>query len=120
MKCLSCGSDKSVKNGHHHGKQRYKCKGCGYQYTQDQPRGKDAETKHLAIILYLNGLSFRAIAKIVKVSHKSVYDWVHSFGLQTYEKPKPTGAVVVELDEMWHFIHAKKTNSGYGKQSAFL
>ena len=54
----------------------------------EQPKGKDAETKCLAIILYVNGLSFRAIAKIVKVSHKAVHDWVKSFGLETYEKPK--------------------------------
>ena len=78
------------------------------------------ETKCLAIILYVNGLSFRAIAKIVKVSHKAVYDWVKAFGLETYEKPKPTGPVVVELDEMWHFLNAKKTSIGYGRHIVAL
>ena len=120
MKCTSCGSTNSVKNGNHHDKQRYKCKECGYQYTQKQPRGKDIETKCLAIILYVNGLSFRAIANIVKVSHKAVYDWVQHFGLQTYDKPKPTGPVVVELDEMWHFINEKKTSSGSGRHIVAL
>ena len=120
MKCRKCGSQESVKNGKHLGRQRYKCKGCGFQFTQEQPRGKDVETKCLSIILYVNGLSFRAIAKIVKVSHKAVYDWVKAFGLETYEKPTPVGPVVVELDEMWHYLHAKKTNTGYGKRIVAL
>jgi transposase-like protein len=120
MKCRKCGSDKSVKNGNHHGRQRYKCKDCGFQYTQEQARGKDVETKCLSIILYVNGLSFRAIAKIVKVSHKAVYDWVKAFGMDTYEKPRPSGQVVIELDEMWHFLNAKKTNSGSGKHIVAL
>ena len=120
MKCRICGSEKNVKNGHHLGKQRFKCKECGFQFTQEHPKGKDAETKCLAIILYLNGLSFRSIARIVKVSHKAVYDWVLLFGLQTYERPKPSGSVMVELDEMWHFINSKKTNSGYGRHIVAL
>ena len=120
MKCRMCGSDESVKNGHHHGRQRYKCKQCGFQFTKDKPNGKDAETKCLAVILYLNGLSYRAIAKIVKVSPKAVQNWVLLFGLQTYQKPKPSGTVAVELDEMWHFINSKKTSSGYGKHIVAL
>ena len=120
MKCRKCGSEKSVKNGQHLGRQRYKCKGCGFQYTQEQSKGKDVETKCLSSILYVNGLSFRAIAKIVKVSHKAVHDWVKSFGLETYEKPKPSGDVVIELDEMWHFLNRKKTNSGSGRHIVAL
>ena len=120
MNCPKCSSQKSVKNGHHLGRQRYKCKECGCQFTLSQPKGKPVETKCLAIILYVNGLSFRAIARIVKVSPKAVYDWVKSFGLESYEKPKPRGDIVVELDEMWHFINAKKTNFGFGKHFVAL
>jgi transposase len=108
MKCPKCGSEHSVKSGNHHGRQRYKCKECGCQYTLEKPRGKDIEQKCLAVILYINGLSYRSIAKIVKVSHKSVYNWVKAFAVETYEKPKPQGEVVIELDEMWHFIGSKK------------
>ena len=120
MTCIKCSSEHSVKNGKHHGRQRYRCKGCGYQFTTDRPRGTDPEKKSLAIILYINGLSFRAIANIVKVSHKAVYDWVRSFAIETYDKPKPQGDIMVELDEMWHFIKAKKTNFGFGKHIVVL
>ena len=120
MKCRRCLSEKSVKNGHHLGRQRYKCKECGFQFTREDSKGKEVETKCLAIILYVNGLSFRAIAKIVKVSHKAVYDWVKKFGIETYTKPRPSGEVVIELDEMWHFLNAKKTSCGYGKHIVVL
>jgi len=118
--CPKCKSSHSVKNGHHHGKQRYKCRTCNCQFTKEQPRGKNTKTKHWAILLYVNGLSFRAIAKLVGVSHKAVYDWVRAFGLATYEKPIPQGEVVVELDELWHFLKFKKTSSGSGKPIAAL
>ena len=35
------------------------------QFTKEQPRGKNVKTKHWAILLYVNGLSFRVIAKLV-------------------------------------------------------
>ena len=120
MKCSKCSSEKLVKNGKHHGRQRHKCKECGYQLTLEKPRGMDVAKKCLAIILCVNGLSFRSIAKIILVSHKSVYDWVKSFGLETYEKPVPQGDVVIELDEMWHFLTSKKTSFGSGKHFVVL
>jgi hypothetical protein len=76
--------------------------------------------KCLAIILYVTGLSLRAIASIVNVSPKAVLDWVRTFGAATYEKPTPKGEVIIELDEMWHFLTSKKTSSGSGKRIVVL
>jgi hypothetical protein len=40
MRCPECRHSKSVKNGHARGKQRWICKGCGYQFVEDpQPVG---------------------------------------------------------------------------------
>jgi len=61
------------------------------------------------------GLSFNAIARIYNVATSTVMRWVRSFAEKTYEKPEPGQAVIVELDEMWHYLHSKKTNSGSGK-----
>ena len=59
--------------------------------------------------LYAHRLSFRAIAKFLNVSDRSIFVWVKKFAENNYTKPVPTGdSVVVELDEMWHFIHSKK------------
>lgn len=30
------------------------------------------------------------------------------FAEKTYEKSEPREAVIVELDEMWHYLHSKK------------
>ncbi|MDR0374089.1 MAG: helix-turn-helix domain-containing protein [Nitrososphaerota archaeon] len=89
------------------------------QFTKEQPRGKSTKIKQWAILLYVNGLSFRAIAKLVGVSHKAVYDWVRAFSLAAYEKPTPQGDIVVELDELGHFLKFKKTSSGSGKPAAY-
>ena len=32
-----------------------------------------------------------------------------------YEKPAPGDAIIVELDEMWHYLGSKKTSYGSGK-----
>ena len=115
MTCAKCGSQASVKNGRHLGVQRWKCKDCGYQYTREQPRGRPAREKRLAVALYLQGLSMNAIGKLLKVSTPSVLRWVRSLAEAAYTKPAPATAAVVELDEMWHFLTSKKTNAGSGR-----
>ena len=66
-------------------------------------------------MLYTIGLSFNTIARIFRVAASTVMRWVREFAEKTYEKPKPGQAVIVELDEMWHYLHSKKTNFGFGK-----
>ena len=72
--------------------------------------------KATAIMLYTLGLSMNAIAKILHVSTPAVFYWIKDFAQKTCQKPKPSSAIVVELDEMWHFLNLKKTNFGYGKR----
>ena len=67
------------------------------------------------------GLSMRAIAGFAGVSPPTVLYWVRNFALKVYEKPEPpSNAVVIELDEMWHFLGSKKNKSGYGKPIAAI
>jgi transposase len=113
--CPKCGSAKTVKNGCHLGRQRYRCKECGFQFTRTTPRGRPASEKATAVLLYTLGLSLNSIARMFKVSTPAVLRWVRLFAEKVYEKPEPGHAVVVELDEMWHYLRSKKTNSGYGR-----
>ena len=63
----------------------------------------------------------RTIAKIVKTDVHAVYRWIRKFAEENYEKPEPKSeAVIIELDEMWHFIKNKKTSSGYGRLIAAI
>lgn len=65
--------------------------------------------------LYTLGLSIRAIARLIEVSPSAVLKWMKAFARTHYEKPAPDDAILVELDEMWHYLKSKKTSYGYGK-----
>ena len=114
--CKKCGSTNAVKAGFLNGNQRYKCKDCGCQFQPNRTKGRPESVKRLAILLYMCGLSMRTISKIVKTDLHAVYRWIRAFAESNYEKPQPPSSeVVVELDEMWHYINVKKTNVGYGR-----
>ena len=116
MKCLKCGSEAIVKNGFMKGLQRYKCKNCSYQFTQETPRGKPLKDKVLALTLYLSGLSMNMTGQIVGVSAQSVMRWIKMFYDKYAEMPLPEGTVQeVEIDEMHHYLSKKNTSFGSGK-----
>ena len=52
-------------------------------------------------------MSLNAIGKHLNVSAQSILNWVRNFATDNYEKPEPGEAIVVELDELWHFIESK-------------
>ena len=106
----------NVKAGFVKTEQRYKCKKCGCQFVPTRNKGRSKEEKLMAVWLYSHGLSFRAIAKLLKVSARSVFVWLKQFAENNNSKPVPQNkSVIVELDEMWHFLHSKKDKSGFGK-----
>jgi transposase len=110
MKCRYCGGENCVKNGHHRGSQRYKCKDCGCQFNEELKRASQG-LREQGILLYMLGLSMRFIADFAGVSASTVLYWVRNFALKVYEKPRPkSDAVVIELDEMWHYLNSKKTS----------
>jgi Transposase and inactivated derivatives len=116
MECTKCGSEKVNRSGFVKGEQRYKCKDCGRQFVPTRRRGRSETEKLTAVLLYINGLSLRTIGRLLNVSAAGVLKWVRQYAIENYEKPRPNeNAVVVELDEMWHYLHAKKTSSGYGR-----
>ena len=110
-----------VKNGFMRGKQRYRCKACGLNFTDTPPRGMPLRVKLEAVLLYLSGLSMNRTAKLLGVSTPSVQAWIERFAEVYAQKPEPEGrAVVVELDEMWHFLKKDRTNSGSGRLGIVL
>ena len=111
MSCPRCQHPRFVKNGFINAKQRYKCKQCAYQWTTEKThRGRPFAEKALAVFLYCHGLSMNAIAKILHASPSTILDWIRNFGNEHAKSPEPqeTGAVVLELDEMWHYLKKKK------------
>ena len=118
-KCKKYQSREYTKAGFVKGEQRYKCKKCGCQFVPTRQKGRSEEEKLMTVRLYAHGSSFRAIGKFLNVRARSVFVWVKKFAENNYTKPIPTDdSVIIELDEMWHFIHSKKDQYGYGKPIA--
>ena len=119
--CKKCESENYVKAGFIKGEQRYLCKDCGCKFVPTRQKGKSKQVKLTAVWLYCHGLSFRTIAKFFNVNVRSVFMWVKAFAKLNYVKPVPTSdGVVVELDEMRHYLHSKKLKSGYGRLIAVI
>lgn len=115
--CPKCSSTKYVKNGKLKNIQRYLCKKCGYNFTVNK-LGKRIEKRLvvLALQLYLEGLGFRAIERVLGVSHVSVINWVKQYG-KNLDYLKLQGgnkdAKIIEIDEICTYLQ-KKTMCRYG------
>src|SRR3954469_21423946 len=121
LRCKGCGSGEHVKNGLMKGLQRYRCKACGLNFTDTPPRGMPLRVKVTAVLLYLSGPSMNRTAKLLGVSTPSVMTWIEQFAKVYAQKPEPEGrAVVVELDEMWHYLKKSPTSSGSGRLGIVL
>jgi len=113
LACPKCSHSVATKSGIVNHRQRWKCKACGYHYTVAS-RGFPKEVKRQALELYLEGLGFRSIGRILKVSHVSVYNWIRTFGEKLNEIKSDKKVKVVEIDEMHSYIGQKKTIVGSG------
>lgn len=71
-RCPKCGNEDYVKNGYNRGRQRYRCRNCGCNYTKSEKPGYPLSIKRKAIQYYLEGIGFRQIERVLVVSHVSV------------------------------------------------
>ena len=116
LSCKRCGSASFVKNGFVRGIQRYRCRACGCNFTATAKRGRSEATRALAVLLYSFGkASFRWLGKLLNVSAVSTYKWVRQAAESLPEPEIREEIREMELDEFWHFLHAKKTSVGFGK-----
>ena len=69
-----------------------------------------------AVLFYsLVKASFRFLAKLFDVSPATTYQWVRKTA-ETLGDPVVSAEVKeIEIDEMWHFLHSKKTKDGSSK-----
>jgi transposase len=111
--CPSCNAEGCTKDGIVKGKQRYKCKLCGYRHTV-KFLGISPEIKRQALQLYLEGLGFRSIGRFLNCSHVAVYNWIKAHGESIEPLRSEKEIEIVELDEMHTYIGSKKTIAGSG------
>jgi transposase-like protein len=115
MRCPHCqATERQVKAGKTgSGSQRIKCHQCGRRYTpQPKVHGYPDEMRLQAVKLYIEGMNFRRIGRLLGVDHKTVMWWVraHSDG-RPEQPPLPAEVEVVEEDELYTFVSQKKTKS---------
>ena len=98
--CPKCHSEDFVKSGIIKDRQRFKCKSCSYYFTV-QKLGKRIEGEYVvkALQLYLEGISFREIERILNVSHVSVMNWVKSYNVK---RPKTISNVQPQVQVLEH------------------
>jgi transposase len=75
-KCKNCHSLNTVKSGKVHGKQRYKCKDCGFNFVEGD--GKTNEKiialKALCVVFYsLGKASYNMLGKIFGRNRSLIY-----------------------------------------------
>src|SRR5512135_228520 len=113
LQCPYCGCNRLINNGSTRGVPKWKCKTCGRQTSlRGRPAATDPEPqkKHVeAVLLYLSGRSLNAIAFLKSVVASTVLNWVRQFARQWAAKPnpRPEGVIIMELDEIWHFVGHK-------------
>jgi transposase len=111
LACKKCSSFRYVKNGIVAGKQRSKCKDCGYNFREGDNRTNEKIIAKQALCILFYSVakgSFRMLGRILNVDHTMVYRWIRKFGESLPEPAVPGDITEMEFDEMWHFLRKKK------------
>ena len=116
LSCPKCQNNHIIKSGIINNKQRYLCKNCNYFFTVNKI-GKKIDYYYVtkALQLYLEGLSFREIERIIGVSHVTISNWVKSFNVKkpSHTDYHPTYKIFNHL-ELVEYLKNKELLSGAG------
>jgi len=116
--CKNCRSEKVIKNGKVRGKQRFKCKTCGYNFVVGDERTNEKITALKALVVLIYSLakgSYGMLGKIFDRNRSLIYRWIKEAGLSIDEPFIDSEIKEIEFDEMWHFIGEKNENFGSSK-----
>ena len=104
--CPKCQSEELIKSGVVKGRQRFRCKSCGFCFTVLK-EGKSIDPYYVikALQLYIEGVTYREIERILGISHVSVMNWVKKYGLKAPENNNyhPTYQVLTHTELMTLF-----------------
>lgn len=91
-----CNSELLIKSGVVINRQCYKCKQCAYFFTvMKDVKSIDPYYIIKALQLYIEGVTYREIERILGVSHVSVMNWVKKFNIKAPENSeyRPTYSI---------------------------
>ena len=114
--CPKCQENNIVKSGVIKDRQRYLCKKCNYYFTVNK-LGKKIDDYYVtkALQLYLEGISYREIERIIGVSHVTVSNWVKAYKVKKPSQTDyhPTYKIFNHL-ELVEYLKSKQNISGAG------
>jgi len=114
--CPQCQSEKIIKSGILNDRQRYKCKSCNYHFTVNK-LGKRIDQYYVtkALQLYLEGISYREIERILGVSHVTVMKWVRKHNIkQVHQTDYHPTYKIITSDELANFFAKRENVKGAG------
>ena len=114
--CPNCSSTNYIKSGIVNQRQRFKCKDCGYFFTVNK-LGKKIDDYYVnkALQLYLEGLTYREIERILGISHVSVMNWVKKYNIKRpYNSAYHPTYKILSATELSLFFSKKENLSGTG------
>ena len=117
MNCPRCKREDAVKNGKAKGSQRYKCKGCGFQFTRQTTRGRPPWQRALAVFLYCRGVSISDIARMFSVAPSTIFKWIRKFGSERTPLPEATadGTIFLDANEITKYLKKQGESCESGK-----
>ena len=114
--CPKCQSEQLVRSGVVKNRQRWKCKSCQYHFTVNK-LGKRIDSYYVikALQLYIEGVSYREIERLLGVSHVSVMNWVKQYNVKPPENQdyRPTYKILNHA-ELSAFFQERENISGHG------
>lgn len=114
--CPKCQSQDLIKSGVIKERQRFRCKHCSYSFTVLK-EGKKIDPYYVikALQLYIEGVTFREIERILGISHVTVMNWVKKYNIKAPENHeyRPTYKVLTH-SELIAFISGKESLKSSG------
>jgi transposase-like protein len=114
--CPNCNSDEYIKSGVIKNRQRYKCKKCNYFFTVNKI-GKKIDDYYVnkSLQLYLEGLTYREIERILGVSHVSIMNWVKKYNIKRpYNSKYHSTYKILNASELGVYFSNSKNLKGAG------
>ncbi len=114
--CPKCQQKNIVKSGIINKRQRFLCKDCNYYFTVKK-LGKQIDDYFVtkALQLYLEGLSFREIERIIGVSHVTISSWIKKYNIKRPPHSEfHTTYKVFKQNELIEFMQNEENIKGSG------
>ncbi|MEZ4885705.1 MAG: IS1 family transposase [Chitinophagales bacterium] len=114
--CPRCQSAHIIKSGRVKDRQRFLCKDCEYHFTVNK-MGKRIDDYYVvkALQLYLQGMGYRQIERILGVSHVTVMKWVKQYFNEVPQRQHENVEYeIMNVDELSQYMQNRENLDGYG------